>query len=140
MKRVILTTAACLFLSVVGYAQGTSLESFFNHYSEEDGFTYVYTGKKDKHYDSYSQKPCSLKFSKVLSCDKVSNNFVESLKAILIKQNFELVKKIKSDSEISETYRIELDGKEFEEVRLVVTGLIVTGTKVHVRWVSGKVK
>ena len=186
MKRVILTTAACLFLSSSGFAQSTSvdslavklrnamdsfrrdietkkyarmeqtldqfhkyvnkqnteekkshstLESFFNHYSEEDGFTYVYTGKKDRDYDTYSKKPCSIKFSKTLTCNTIPYGFVESLKEILIKKQFELVEKVKTDSNRSETYRIESDEKEFEQVKL-----IVTGERVHVRWVSGKLK
>ena len=134
MKRVILTTAACLFLSVVGYAQGT-LESFFDHYSEQGGFTYVYTVKKDRGFDSYTQKPCSLKFSKTLSCDTMPTAFVDRLKDLLIKRQFELVEKVKTDSNRSETYRIESEEKEFEEVKL-----IVTGTRIYVRWVSGKLK
>jgi len=137
MKKIILTSVTCLFLSSIGYTQGTSLESFFNHYSEQKGFTYIYDGRENrvKSYAArYEKQLKNVKFSQTLICDTVPTDFVENLKEILKKEGFELVQKTKDDKSRIETHQRVLD-EDFDEVKFVVYD-----TKIHVSWVSGRAR
>jgi hypothetical protein len=144
MKKIILTTMVCLFLSLNGYAQAISLDKFFAHYAEQDRFSYVFYGnEKDLSYahrfpDNFRGEVSSLNFIKSLYCRALSEEtpeeFITNLKGVLMKENFVLVKSIKSNKNRSETYQKKTDS-DFEQVTL-----IVSGSSIQVRWESGKLK
>ena len=144
MKKNIFTIIAFLFLSLSGYAQKSQLENFFNHYSEQDNFSYVFYGSgKDLNLahrfpDEFRGEVSSMNFIKSLFCsslgEETPEEFITKLKGILGKDNFILVKSVKNKKNRVETYQKKTDS-DFEQVTLMVSGKLV-----QVRWESGKLK
>lgn len=134
MKKIILLSIVCFFFALVTNAQGTSLESFFNHYSEKEGFTYIYSGGK-KAIKEQSDEFSSVKFIKTLTCENPPTMFLGNLKDILRKQKFELVSIVKDQDSNIETYQYESDNKNFDEVTI-----IIDDEDVFIKWVSGQAR
>ena len=138
MKKVIVLSIACFFCLQAAFAQGTTLESFFNYYAEKDGFTYIFYGKRETRLSSkipleirYSFK--SITFLKTLNCEFEPKDFLTNLREIVKKEQFELTKKIKNDNRSTEVYIKEIDDKiEYVEV--------FVGENTFVRWISGIVR
>jgi len=138
MKKIILTTIACLFLSSIGYAQNSALDKFFDQYAELEGFTYVHNSKGKCLYkclpSDLKKELSSVKFSKHLCCKDSDSKLFSELKEILKIENYELVKKIKNNSYSSETYQKVSENKDFEQIT------IIAASTVQIRWISGKLK
>lgn len=139
MKKIILLSIACFFFSQIIHAHGSSLESFFNHYAEQDGFTYIYHGGGKAllgNIPSDKRKGLgSAKFIKNLSSSNAPADFISNLKEILLKQKFELVKMVKDDRSRIETYQKESNDKDFDDVTI-----IINDTNIFIRWISGTAK
>jgi hypothetical protein len=145
MKKIIFTAIAFLFLSLTGYAQITTLDKFFNHYSEQDQFTYIFYGgskelnKTQRIPESFQGEAKSLNFVKSLSSLELKGEalkeFVTSLKEVLTAEKFEIVKSIKNGHNRTETYLKRIENEEISEVLL-----IASNTNLYVRWTSGKLK
>jgi len=147
MKKIIFLSIACFFFSQVIHAQGSSLENFFNHYAEKDGFTYIYQkGGKDllgKIPSDIKKELRSATFIKSLSCnnaaaDLLPADFLSNLKDMLLKQNFELVRMVKSDGSRIETYQRVSDHKDFDDITIIITG--IKNPNIFIRWISGTTK
>jgi hypothetical protein len=76
----------------------------------------------------------SVTFVKTLKCEFSQKDFLNNLREILKKQEFELVKKIKNDDRSSETYIKETNNGDIEHVEIIV------GEHIFVRWTSGIAK
>jgi len=141
MKKIIFATIACLFISLAGYAQISSLDKFFDRYAKMDEFTYIYYGNEDPRFPcmnpfEFRGRVDHLHFVKSLYSKKLREEspeeFLTSLKRILNTENFVLTQKVKSNNKTrTETYQKETD-KNIEHVNITVNG-----SSIQVRWVSG---
>jgi len=138
MKKVIVLSIACFFCLQAAFAQGTTLESFFNYYAEKEDFTYIFYGKRDM--KTCFQVPLEIRssfqgitFLKTLRCEFQPKDFLINLREIVKKEQFELTKKIRNDDRSTEVYVKEIDDKiDYVEV--------FVGENTFVRWTSGIVR
>jgi hypothetical protein len=144
MKKNLFAIIAFFFLSFAGYAQQSQLEQFFNHYAEQDNFTYIFYGsekdlnKAHRIPDEFRGEISELNFTKSLFCsslkEQTTKELITSLKSVLEKENFTMIKSIKNNKNRTETYQKKTENN-FEQVTL-----IVAGSSFQVRWESGKLK
>ena len=144
MKKIIFLSIICCFLSQVTFAQFSSLDEFFKHYAEKDGFTYIYYGKLDasdyrclpndlsKYYDHES-----LASMKVLGYEKStkelpSKMITDNLKKLLRELKFDLIKKMTCRNNDTEIYQ-----KTAEHNELITVKILICGKKTYIRWISG---
>jgi len=149
MKKFILLSLFCCFLSQVTLAQFSSLEEFFKHYSEKDGFTYIYHGRAEAsdyrclpHDVSRYYEPEGVQSMKVLGYEKPindlsSNVITNNLKELLRQLNFELIKKLSCNNSNTEIYQ-----KINENNNLITVKILIYGARkqTYIRWVSGTAK
>jgi hypothetical protein len=137
MKKIIFTTIACLFLSLVGYAQNSSLDQFFNQYAESEGFTYIFYSKGQCGWipKDLKRELSSVKFTKLLSCRELDMVQINQFKEILSQDKYELIRKTKTDGTNSETYQKISENKDIEQVTFYSTP-----KTTQIRWISGKLK
>jgi len=139
MKKILFTTIAVLFLSLIGHAQITSLDKLFEHYSEKEEFTYVFNAQGKCLMrclpSDLKKELSSVFFVKTLSCRETDTVLLKQLKVILKTEKYELVKKIKNECNNSETYQKKSENKDFEQITFNSNQMMT-----YIRWVSGKSK
>ena len=139
MKKIILTTIVCFFLSLIGYAQNSSLDKFFDKHAESEGVIYIFNGDGKCLYKclpaDLKKVLNSVKFSKQLSSREFDTGIIKELKKLLMNENYELTKRIKNDRTNLETYQKISENNDFEQITLATTS-----STAQIRWISGKMK
>ena len=143
MKKVILTTVACLFLSGIVYAQTPFLETFFESHAKQDGFTYIYAGKLFMNVNipnNVKEMFGDIKYVKMLTYEKGNSQKLKSIRTqlsgIMRADSFELILKVEEIGEILEIYFKEPTKKDDGNV-LVLMG---DGIDLTIIWVNGVLK
>jgi len=139
MKKIILTTIVCFFFSLIGYAQNSALDKFFDKHAESEGTIYIFNGDGKCLYKclpaDLKKALSSVKFSKQLSSKEFDTGIIKELKELLMNENYELTKRIKNDQTNLETYQKISESNYFEQITLTTTPVTA-----QLRWISGKMK